>query len=90
MKSDDERFDRAVATLYEILDATPEITSGYEDGMVAGMIDFLSGWFCGEVFYGVDSKSEDSREFTHGYRRFVPSPTDHPLDRPTPKRWVIL
>ena len=58
MKSDDERFDRAVATLYEILDATPGITSGYEDGMVAGMMDFLSGWFCDDIFYGVESKSE--------------------------------
>ena len=90
MRNDNERFERAVATLYEVIDAAPGISSGYEDGMVARMMDFFSGWFSDDTFYGVDSKSEYSSDFTHGYRRFVPSPTDHPLDRPAPKRWVYL
>jgi hypothetical protein len=64
---EDERFDRAVAALDTVVAQTSGMTAGYEDGLAAGMMDFLHGWFSDETYRATD-------DFGRGYRVFVPSP----------------
>ena len=71
-KEEDERFDRAVVALDAVVAQTSNLSPTYEDGLVAGMMDFLKGWFSDEAYRGID-------DFGHGYRVFMPSPVDHPL-----------
>jgi hypothetical protein len=52
-KENDERFDRAVAALDSVVAQTTSMSPGYEDGLVAGMMDFLHGWFADESYRAI-------------------------------------
>ena len=77
------RFDRAVLALDAAVAQTTSMSAGCEDGLVAGMMDFLNGWFSPETYRTIDWASPGSyeHEFSRGYRLFMSSPMDHPLDK---------
>jgi hypothetical protein len=72
----DERFERAVAALTR-LSRNHRMSPSYEDGVVAGMMDFLHGWFSDDIYCATD-------DFGRGYACSCPSPIDHPLGRQAP------
>jgi hypothetical protein len=78
----------AVVALDAVIAQTGNMNPGYEDGLVAGMMDFLNGWFSNDAYrrvnWPVPGSYED--EFSLGYRLFVPSPTDHSLSKTAPIR----
>jgi hypothetical protein len=49
-----ERFDRAVVTLDAVIAQTARMNAGYEDSLVAGVMDFLHGWFSSEIYRTID------------------------------------
>ena len=85
---EDDRFDRAVVALDAVISQTVNMNPGYEDGLVAGMMDFLNGWFSDDAYRRVNWTVPGSyeHEFSRGYRLFVPSPTDQPLSGRAPIR----
>ena len=48
---DNGRFDRAVKILDAIIGQGSHSGPGYEDGLVAGMLDSLTGWFADESYH---------------------------------------
>jgi hypothetical protein len=91
-KENDERFDRAVAALDSVVAQTTSMSPGYEDGLVAGMMDFLHGWFADESYRAIKRAATGSYEhdFSRGYRVFMPSPLDHNLRRKAPINYIWL
>ena len=59
-KEEHERFDRAVKILDAAIAQTSQMSSGYEDGLVAGMLDFLNGWFADESYRAIHWASPGS------------------------------
>ena len=47
------------------------MSPSYEDGLVAGMMDFLHGGFSDDIYCATD-------DFGRGYACSCPSPIDHP------------
>ena len=53
-KKEDKRFDRAVVALDAVVAQTSGMTAGYEDGLVAGAMDCLNGWFSDGIYRTID------------------------------------
>jgi hypothetical protein len=70
-----ERFDRAVVTLGAVIAQTTRMNAGYEDSLVAGVMDFLHGWFSSEIYRTIDwaVPGPYEHEFSRDYKFFVPS-----------------
>jgi hypothetical protein len=70
-----ERFDRAVVTLDAVIAQTTRMNAGYEDSLVAGVMDFLHGWFSSEIYRTIDwaVPGPYEHELSRDYKFFVPS-----------------
>ena len=51
-----KKFDWLVKILDTVIAQASQMGPGYEDGLMAGMIDFLKGWFSDEAYRATDGE----------------------------------